>query len=57
MAEKAVTKAEKKSQYGRYRKWQKVKKDELVDLFDYEIRYSVNKDSILNVVNLDEFIK
>jgi hypothetical protein len=57
VAEKAKIKTEKKSQYGKYRKWQKVKDDEEFDLFDYEMRNSVDKDSILNSVDLKEFIK
>lgn len=57
VAEKAKIKVEKKSQYGKYRKWQKVKDDEEFDLFDYEMRNSVDKNSILNAVDLKEFIK
>lgn len=41
----------KKSQYGKYRKWQKVKEDE-VNLFDYEVQYSVDRDSILNCAEI-----
>ena len=37
----------KKSNYGKSRKWQKVKEDE-VDLFAYEVMYFVDKNSILN---------
>lgn len=55
--EKAVTKTEKKSQYGKYRKWQKVKEGEEFDLFQYEMKCSVDKDSILNAVKLYEFIR
>lgn len=57
VSEKAVIKIEKKSQYGKYRKWQKIKDNEEFDLFDYEMKSSVDKNSILNAVNLDEFIK
>jgi len=57
VAEKAETKLEKRSQYGKYRKWQKVKDDEEFDLFDYEMRTSVDKKTILNAVNLKEFIQ
>lgn len=35
----------KKSNYGKYRKWQKVKDTE-VDLFQYEVQYFVDKESI-----------
>lgn len=41
----------KKSHYGKYRKWQKVKEDE-VDLFNYEVMYSVDKQSILNCAEI-----
>lgn len=57
VAEKSEIIIEKRPQYGKSRKWQKVKKDELVDLLDYEVSHSVNKDSILNAVDLNEFIK
>lgn len=57
VAEKVKIKTEKKSQYGKYRKWQKVKDEEEFDLFDYEMRTSVDKTSILNVVDLDSFIE
>ena len=57
VAEKAEVKVEKKSQYEKNRKWEKVKEDEEFDLFDYEMRTSVNKDSILNAIDLNEFIK
>lgn len=56
VAEKAEVKTEKKSQYGKYRKWQKVKDDEEFNLFDYSMRNSVDKDSIFNAVDLDSFI-
>ena len=56
VAEKAKIKTEKKSQYGKNRKWQKVKDNEEFDLFYYEMRNSVDKSSILDAVNLDEFI-
>lgn len=48
-AEKSVLKLRKKSQYGKYRKWQKVKDEEEIDLFSYEVEYSVDKDSIINI--------
>lgn len=57
VAEKAEVKTEKKSQYGKSRKWQKVKDGEEFDLFKYEMRNSVDKDSILNAVDLDKFIE
>lgn len=47
-AEKAEIGMKKKSQYGKYRKWQKVRRDEEVDLFTYEVQYFVDKESILN---------
>ncbi len=47
-AEKAEIEVKKKSNYGTHRKWQKVKDDEQWDLYDYEIMYSVKKESILN---------
>lgn len=47
-AKKAEIEVKKKSNYGTHRKWQKVKDDEEWDLFDYEVMYSVKKDSILN---------
>lgn len=46
-AEKAAIGMKKKSQYGKYRKWQKVTEEE-VDLSDYEVQYFVDKSSILN---------
>ena len=46
-AEKAKIDMKKKSNYGKSRKWQKVKEDE-VDLFAYEVMYFVDKNSILN---------
>jgi predicted house-cleaning noncanonical NTP pyrophosphatase (MazG superfamily) len=57
VAEKAETKTEKKSQYGKYRKWQKVKEGGEFDLFSYHMKVSVDKNSILNAVNLKEFIQ
>jgi hypothetical protein len=57
VAENAQIKVEKKSQYGKSRKWQKVKENEEFGLFDYEMRTSVDKSSILNAVDLNEFIK
>jgi hypothetical protein len=56
VAEKAVIKTEKKSQFGKSRKWQKVKDGEDFDLFAYEMRNSVDKGSIFKAVDLDEFI-
>lgn len=55
VSEKASISCKKKSQFGKYRKWQKVKDDEEIDLFSYEVQYSVNKDSILNAVDLEKF--
>lgn len=49
-AENANIGIKKRSQYGKYRKWQKVKEEE-VDLLDYEVQYSVDKESILNTIN------
>ena len=46
--EKAEIEVKKKSNYGKYRKWQKVKDDEDWDVFDYQVMYSVKKESILN---------
>lgn len=46
-AEKSKIDMKKKSNYGKSRKWQKVKEDE-VDLFAYEVMYFVDKNSILN---------
>ena len=46
-AEKAKIDMKKKSNYGKSRKWQKVKEDE-VDLFAYEVMYFVDTNSILN---------
>lgn len=54
VAEKAEIGIKKKSNYGTYRKWQKVKEDE-VDLFEYQVQYFVDKDSILNAVDLEKF--
>ncbi len=54
VAEKADIGMKKKSNYGTHRKWQNVKEDE-VDLFDYQVQYFVDKDSILNVVDLEKF--
>lgn len=49
-AENAVIGAKKKSQFGKYRKWQNVKENEEVDLFHYEMQYFVDKQSILNIL-------
>lgn len=46
-AEKAKIDMKKKSNYGKSRKWQNVKEEE-VDLFAYEVMYFVDKNSILN---------
>jgi hypothetical protein len=51
-AESAIIKVQKKSPFGKYRKWKNVKEDE-VDLFNYIVQYSVDKDSILNAYNLN----
>ena len=40
--------SKKKSQYGKYRKWQNVKEGEDVDLFSYQMKWEINKDLILN---------
>lgn len=50
-AEKAKTKIQKKSIYGKYRKWRNVGEEEVFDLSDYEMKVSVDKDSILNIIN------
>lgn len=50
-AENAKISVKKKSQYGKYRKWQKVKEGENIDLFSYEMQTFINKDSILNIIN------
>ena len=55
VAEKVEIGMKKKSNYGTHRKWQNVKEDE-VDLFDYQVQYFVDKDSILSAVDLDSFI-
>lgn len=47
-AEKAETISFKKSQFGKYRKWQNIKEGEEVDLFSYHFMTKVNKQSILN---------
>lgn len=49
-AERAEIDMNKKSQYGKSRKWQKCKEGEEVDLFSYEVKYFVNKDSILDII-------
>ena len=46
-------KVEKKSQHGKYRKWQTVKEGEEVDLFNYHMQYSQDKKSILNAYPLE----
>jgi len=48
-AKKAEIKVQKKSMYGKNRKWQNVKEME-IDLFDWEIQHSVDKSSILNIL-------
>lgn len=48
-AENADIDMKKRSQYGKYRKWQNVKEGEEVDLFSYEVKYLVDKESILKV--------
>jgi hypothetical protein len=50
-ADEAEINCKKKSQYGKHRKWQKVKDGEAVDIFSYEMQYFVNKKSILNVAD------
>jgi hypothetical protein len=52
-ASEVYIKVEKKSQYGKYRKWQKVKEGEEVDLFNYQMQYSQDKESILNAYPLE----
>jgi hypothetical protein len=52
-ASEVYIKVEKKSQYGKYRKWQKVKEGEEVDLFNYHMQYSQDKKSILNAYPLE----
>ena len=46
-ASKVDIKVEKRSQYGKYRKWQKVKENEEFDLFQFEMKSSPDKVSIL----------
>ena len=42
----------KKSQFGKYRKWRKVKETgESIDLLSYEVQYYVDKDSIIKTIN------
>jgi hypothetical protein len=53
-ASEVYIKVEKKSQYGKYRKWQKVKEGEEVDLFNYQMQYSQDKKSILNAYPLEK---
>ena len=48
-ANEAKVESKKKSQFGKSRKWQKVKDDEGVDLFSYEMQFFVNKQSITNI--------
>ncbi len=48
-ANEAKVEPKKKSQFGKSRKWQKVKYDEGVDLFSYEMQFFVNKQSITNI--------
>ena len=55
VAENAEIKVMKKSQFGKSRKWQKVKEGEEIDLFSYEMQSTVDKDSIFNAVDLDSF--
>jgi len=50
-AARASIEGKKKSQHGKYRKWQKLKGTEEVDLFSYDIQYSVDKQSILNTID------
>jgi hypothetical protein len=47
-------KVEKKSQHGKYRKWQTVKEGEEVDLFNYDMQQSADVKSILNVYPLNQ---
>jgi hypothetical protein len=53
-ASEVYIKVEKKSQYGKYRKWQKVKDGEEVDLFNYHMQYSQDKKSIINSYPLEK---
>ena len=47
-ASEVYVKVQKKSQHGKYRKWQTVKEGEEVDLFNYDMQYSSDTKSILN---------
>ncbi len=47
-ASEVYVKVQKKSQHGKYRKWQTVKEGEEVDLFNYDMQYSADTKSILN---------
>jgi len=48
-ADNAIVDSKKKSQYGKHRKWQKVREGEEVDLFSYQMMWFVDKSSILSV--------
>ena len=47
----ACVDVKKRSQFGKYRKWQNVKEGEEVDLFSYEMQCFVDKNSILDTFN------
>ena len=51
-ASEVYIKVQKKSQHGKYRKWQTVKEGEEVDLFNFDMHYSADKKSILNAYPL-----
>ena len=52
-ASKVHIKVQKKSQHGKYKKWQTVKEGEEVDLFKYDMHYSADKKSILNAYPIE----
>ena len=47
----ACVDVKKRSQFGKYRKWQNVKEGEEIDLFSYEMQCFVDKNSILDTFN------
>jgi predicted aldo/keto reductase-like oxidoreductase len=47
----ACVDVKKRSQFGKYKKWQNVKEGEEVDLFSYEMQCFVDKNSILDTFN------
>lgn len=49
-ANSAIIKGKKKSVHSKKPRWKNIEENEEVDLFSYEVQYSVNKQSILKLL-------